>query len=46
VVGRFFVHPAASRFPLLGVKDFEEVVESIRHVGIAVAAAAADHKIP
>jgi hypothetical protein len=37
VVGGFRVHPAASRFPLLTGKDFEELVESIRHTGVAVA---------
>ena len=37
VVGGFFVHPAASRFPLLTGKEFEEMVESIRHTGVVVA---------
>jgi hypothetical protein len=37
VIGGFRVHPAASRFPLLTGRDFEELVESIRHTGVVVA---------
>jgi hypothetical protein len=31
------VHPAARRLPLLTGKDFDELVESIRHTGVVVA---------
>lgn len=37
VIGGFRVHPAASRFPLLTGRDFEELVESVRHTGVVVA---------
>lgn len=37
VIGGFSVHPFASKFPLLAGREFDDLVESIRMVGVASA---------